>query len=347
MVAAAASAAVVLSAPFSQQLFSIVSDTWPRQSRALGIGATAVPVAAAVVAAAIRIRDRRLPRYAALASALTIGGGYIQLGALSFTETFHFVEYGLLGCLWYLAFGGVSAPAPTATDDDILDASSILLPLLAGVIVGSADEWFQWFIPIRAGEARDVGLNVIATACGVLFAVAFAAPTRLRGALTAASSRRLVRWTAAAVLAFALFFQTVHVGYDVTDPDIGSFRSLYTAAELERAAGDRAKRWRIDPPLVQRRLSSEDHYLTEGLWHVRRRNEAWGASDVATAWRENLILEKFYAPVLDASSYAGVSGQRWPAEQREDAAARAASGFKPYTSDAYAYPLYALPKRIF
>jgi hypothetical protein len=218
---------------------------------------------------------------------------------------------------------------------------------LAGVIVGSADEWFQWLIPIRAGEARDVALNVIATGCGVLFAVAFAAPKRLLVAPVPASRRRLGRWTTAAVLTFAWFFQTVHLGYDVTDPDIGSFRSRYTAAELARAGRDRASRWQSNPPLVQRRLSSEDHYLTEGLWHVRRRNDAWGAGDIASAWRENLILEKFYGPVLDAPSYAGASGQRWPAEQREDAAARAASAFRPYASDAYAYPLYVWPERIF
>ena len=67
---------------------------------------------------------------------------------------------------------------------------------------------------------------------------------------------------------------------------------------------------------MQRRLGREDHYLTEGLWHVQRRNQAWDSADAAAAWRENRILEKFYAPVLDTPTYAGPTGHRWPAAQR-------------------------------
>ena len=37
-----------------------------------------------------------------------------------------------------------------------------------------------------------------------------------------------------------------------------------------------------------------------------------GAIAIASAWKENLILEKFYAPVLDAGS----PDSRWPDEQR-------------------------------
>jgi hypothetical protein len=150
------------------------------------------------------------------------------------------------------------------------------------------------------------------------------------------------RWAGAAALAFALFFYTVHVGHDVTDPEIGSFRSRFTAAQLAQAARDRAARWRERPPVERRRIGREDQYLSEALWHVGRRNDAWGTGDAAAAWRENRIVEKFYAPVLETATYADAAGHRWPVDQRDEAARRA-GGMAPVASNDYAYPLYVLP----
>ena len=46
---------------------------------------------------------------------------------------------------------------------------------------------------------------------------------------------------------------------------------------------------------------------------------------MAAAWSENLILEKYYAPVLDTPSYISRTGHRWPPEQRADAEQRLGS----------------------
>jgi hypothetical protein len=100
--------------------------------------------------------------------------------------------------------------------------------------------------------------------------------------------------------------------------------SRYDRATLTALARDRADRWRADPPTVLRRLSREDQYMDEGLWHIRRRNDAWTAGVFFIARRENRILEEFFAPVLDAPSYVSKSGHRWPPEQRADAERRAA-----------------------
>ena len=329
--AAAAAAAIILSAPFAQELFNILSTTWPQQFRNIAIAATAVPTGIALLAAIARIHNRHLLRYGLLALAAIVGAGYIIIDALSVTETFHFVEYGVLGFLFYGVWRSVTDP------------SLLVLPILATTIAGTFDEWFQWFIPIRAGEARDVVLNAVAGACGVLVALAVDPPERLELRLQVGSGRRITWCTVAAGAVFAAFFLTVHVGYDVTDPEVGSFPSRYRADALVRASQDRAKRWRSRPPVVQRRLSREDHYLTEGLWHVARRNGAWAAGDVVTAWRENRILEKFYAPVLDSPTYAGRTGHRWPAAQRVDAGERGGSKASPYASHDYAYPLYVWP----
>jgi len=330
-VALAAGATVILSAPFVQQAFTAASSTWGAHVRAVGIAASALPVGIALLVAARRIRDHRLVRYLMLASSLATAAIYILIEALSFAETFHFVEYGLLAWLFYGAM-------PTRDDGSV-----IVLPLLAGVLVGTLDEWFQWFIPIRAGEARDILLNGVASGCGLLFAMAIDPPAGPVVALRYGSAARVRLWGGAAVAVFALFFLTVHVGHEVHDEEIGTFRSRYTVAELGALARDRAVRWRARPPLVLRRLSREDQYLTEGLWHVQRRNRALSAGEVADAWRENRILEKFYAPILEAPTYADPSGHRWSAEQRAEAAQWPGVDRASSVSDAYPHPLYVWP----
>ena len=64
-----------------------------------------------------------------------------------------------------------------------------------------------------------------------------------------------------------------------------------------------------------------------------------------TAWGENLILERFYAPVLDRPSGAGLSGLRWPAQQRADMA-RQVTGDRPlFVSAAEPYAIYVWSTR--
>ena len=59
---------------------------------------------------------------------------------------------------------------------------------------------------------------------------------------------------------------------------------------------------------------------------MQRRNEHWDEGNVLAARHENLILEKYYAPVLDAPSYVSAAGHRWPAEQRAHAESQAEPG---------------------
>ena len=79
-------------------------------------------------------------------------------------ERVHFIEYGLLTWLFYRAWRANG------------DLSMFILPVLAGVLVGTLDEWLQWFIPVRVGEARNVLLNLVAIACGLLFGAALEPP---------------------------------------------------------------------------------------------------------------------------------------------------------------------------
>ncbi len=258
-------------------------------------------------------------------------------------ERVHFIEYGLIALLFYRIWKSAG------------DSSTVILPALAGLLVATLEEWFQWFIPNRVGEARDVLLNLAAIACGLLFSVGADPPARLRLRPAGPGAQQRIALGAAVVgLVFATFVATVHVGYPIHDPTAGTFRSRYPRERLVALSQDRAARWRTDPPLTLRRISREDQYLDEGLWHVRRRNEAWADGDYAKAWHENLILEGYFAPVLDTSTYAGRSGHRWPADQRADAqraeerhtdAAHGPLQAVPYVSDAEPYPLLTVSKR--
>jgi hypothetical protein len=150
------------------------------------------------------------------------------------------------------------------------------------------------------------------------------------------------------MLAIALFVHIVHLGYDIHDQEVGMFKSRYSMTDLPaRAVAKRAEWQTHPPPLVLQRVSREDQYMTEGVTHVQRRNELLAANDVKGAWMENLILEKYYAPVIDTPSYVSGTGHRWSAEQRASVAARAAGSDPAYVSTANPYPIVAWSRGLF
>ena len=322
-------AAIILSAPFTQQLFGRLGAALPGgQFRAIGVAATAVPAAMLLFVAFRRIRERRMARYLTLACGISAAAAYTVLNELSFTEAFHFVEYGVLALLFYWAWCRRN------------DGSRFVLPIVAGTIAGIVDELFQWFIPLRVGEARDVALNAVALGCGVLFGFALDPPPGTQLSVHRRSWPAVVLWTAAAFVLFGSFVQLAHTGYEITDDEAGTFESRYTRADLVAIGRDRAAQWRVRAPVTLRRMSREDQFLTEGVWHVQERNRLWAADDLFGAWRENLILEKYYAPVLDTPTYLDAAGYRWPPEQRAHAEALAAKDRRPYVSAAYPIPFY-------
>jgi hypothetical protein len=340
---------LIAGAPFVSELRGAIARAFPLEARAIIGGVVAVAIAAALMIAALRIRgagagdpvgERRAFRYLALGTALIVGASFaraLRTGDpnTDVVETFHFVEYGALTLLFYLAWRPID------------DVSVLVLPMLAGLLVGTLDEWFQWFIPSRVGELRDVMLDGVAVACGLFFSVGVDPPAHFTLGMRRGSAVRIGAMCVLLTLVFALFLQSVHIGYEVRDPQVGVFRSRYTAAELGAAAADRDARWREAPLLVAGRVSREDQYFSEALWHVRRRNQAASAGDVLAAWRENRILETFYEPVLDHPTYVSRAGLRWPAEQRVDFKNRAPDDGRPYVSDAEPYGIYLWPKATF
>jgi VanZ family protein len=321
-------AAIILSAPFISIVRNTIRDTFPGHFvLILGIVIGGC-ILAALVAALLRIRDRRPFRYGLIAAALAIGAIYSLLTSspdpnVAIVERFHFVEYGFLTLLFYRTWRPLD------------DRGVLILPVLAAMLTATVEEWFQWFIPGRVGTVEDVFLNWVAILCGLLFAIGLDPPTVAAGRLGGRSMRHITRSAALFVVVFGLFFDAVHIGHRIDLDPVGSFTSLYDGEELRRHARDRAQTWAAHPPIDKTRLAREDQYRTEGLQHVRERNRAWDAGEIDAAYRENAILEEYYAPVLDR-------GHRWPPEQRRDAETRASATPRatPYLSAAYPYPVF-------
>jgi len=342
VLASVVSAAIVLAAPFIGEIRRAILARFPDRFGQIIGGVVLLAVGAAIVSALARIRDRRAWRYTAIAIALAIAGTYALVTRtgdprVDSVERFHFVEYGLITFLFYRAW----RPAG--------DLSTVVLTVLAGLLVGTIEEWFQWFIPARIGDVRDVFLNGVAIGCGLIFAVALDPPDRFAAALTPAARRRIGVFAAVWILVFAGFFQSVALGNAVSGEG-WTFKSGYTAAALDQQAAERAQRWRgtfVDRP---KRLSAEDQYMTEGLWHVQQRNNAWTAGDVRAAWNENLILERYFAPVLDTPSYVSKTGHRWSPAHRADAEKRvaaAAGRTAHYESRAEPAAIHVWPRRVY
>jgi hypothetical protein len=334
------SAVFVLSAPFMGQLRTAVRQAAGGNFALLMAAVVGGGAALLTLYALRRIRSRYAMRYAAVVAALAIGAGYAYLARtgnsdVDAVERVHFIEYGLITILFYRAW----KPAG--------DGSALIMPVLAGLIVGTCEEWLQWFIPARVGEVRDVLLNLVAVGCGLLFGLGIGPPPRLSLAISPVSRRRVAVLTAIVLVVFGGFFHSVHLGHEIKDAEAGVFRSRYTAAQLAQISADRTRRWATNPPLTWSRYSREDQYFSEGVAHVQRRNEMWNEGNVMSARHENLILEKYYAPVLDTPSYVSAHGHRWPAAQRADAESSIGPGFMIYMSDAEEAPILLWPKWAF
>jgi hypothetical protein len=319
LLAIAASAVVILSAPFIRDIRDWVRGQFPGHFVLVVGSAVALAIVAALIFALMRIRDRRGLRYGAIAAALILGGSYSIWNAQGIAEVdaveqFHFVEYGLITLLFYRAARPLG------------DASVFVLPVLAGLVVGTLEEWLQWYIPGRIGDMRDVFLNGAAIVSGLLFSVGLDPAERMSPLFHYRSLRRVGVAAVITIVVFTAFVHTVHLGTEIADADAGRFRTRYDAATLAAIGRDRLGEWKAHPPIARPlRLTREDQYMSEGLLHVQLRNRQWTAGNVAAAWQENLILEKYYAPVLDTPSYISKTGHRWPDAQRADAQQRAAS----------------------
>jgi len=219
-----ASLVVLVSAPAIGQIRGAIQAAFPGQYRLILGAFVSAAIVAGVLYALATVREARLLRFGLIGAAIAAGAVYSLATAtgnanVDAVERLHFVEYGFLALLYHRVWRDRSG------------AAALLLAFLAVFMVGTLDEGVQWFVPIRVGEWRDVLLNSVAIICGLSFSHAL--QRRETPVQPYRSSRRaLLGMFGATTLLFAAFFYLVHVGHDVRDPDIGTFRSRYTTSEL-------------------------------------------------------------------------------------------------------------------
>ncbi|MYB19054.1 MAG: VanZ family protein [Holophagales bacterium] len=286
---------IVGSAPFLGRLTRWIQEDVDRSLLVIVPTILFWGAAAAFVVWVVR-SARRLRRKNWIAMAVGLLWAAVQATALargrpeeSALERMHLVLYGVVALLLYRALlrGGRSA------------VTAALSAAVLTALVGLADEFIQWLVWVRAGDFYDCLLNASAAGCGVVFGAG------LFGFDTQAPSlqeRRAVAvlWVVLAVASVGLVGLT-NLGHRISDPELGSFRSYYSAGQLESLNENRRARWPAKQPPTPpfQPWHIEDHFLSEAAWHVQARNEAFDAEDWATAAAEQAILNRYYPAVLE------------------------------------------------
>ncbi len=305
----------VLVAPFMGRVRDWLSESL---GSVFVTGLAAVLVLTLITALAIaiaRIRHHRGWRYAGLVVVVVLVavqtfllGRDIDNPALALkvnmVEKVHLVQYGLLAILLYRPLRTLGNPAMAG------------FTLLGVTLGGIAEEWMQWLVPLRVGEATDVALNVYAGLLGLVFGLALTPPEYFTWTVPRRQCSWLLIGLAAVTLAFGGFFHCAHLGSWVEDPEIGRFRSWYPREELLRLRDERAQRWPDAPPQLNT-IGREDHYLSAAGWHVNHRNHSFQLGHAFVAWQENRILDTYFTPFLDLPQRSGEGTYRLPESQLE------------------------------
>jgi VanZ like family len=351
--------AILLVVPLARAIQKFVSAHWGRTFFGYAVLAvTAVAFCAIVYVLVFRLKIRSPSNYLWLTAVAAL---YIYFTLKLWRapeEAVHFLEYGLLG---FFLFRALSLT--------IHDKSIYPTAFLVGSLVGIFDEVFQWMMPGRYWDFRDVGLNALATG---LFQVALwkgVKPQTITAKASLKSVRRISLLLAANVLLLGLcasntpqrvaaytsrssrlaFLAKEEPMYEFTqkhaDPEIGVFYSRLSAAGLEKEDTQASDHWAgilrdwkdKDYGLFLREHHPLLHpFLYEMRIHIFRRDrrveEAARARDeksrreaLFVAFKENMILEKYFGRTLEKSSY------KWSTERKAEIAAFVDPA-KPYRS---------------
>jgi len=340
---------IFLVVPLARTIQKFVSARWGRAFFGYGVlAATAAAFCILVFALVFRLKVRSPSNYLWLAAVASLYVYFtLQLWRAP-EEAVHFLEYGLLG---FFLFRALSLT--------IHDKSIYPTAFLIGSLIGIFDEVLQWMMPGRYWDFRDAGLNALATG---LFQVALwegIKPRIISEKISPKSIRRVSILLAANIiflglcasntprrvaayaerLSFLSFLVKEEPMYEFTrrhaDPEIGTFYSRLSIADLEKEDAERSGHWgKIlkdwkdkDYSLFLREHHPLLHpFLYETRIHIFRRDrkdeDALKAKDeksrreaLFAACKENMILEKYFGRTLEESTY------QWSAEKKAQIAA--------------------------
>jgi hypothetical protein len=277
-----ASVLILFGSPYVGEIRGSLRASFPEQYPWIVGGVTATAVVLAIGWAVARLRQlhqsrhefsadvsSRRPlwvRYTLVIAAVAVSAGYARAVSsgdpeVDLVEAFHFVEYGLVAFLFYRPWRGRAdvsgvalARARASRWESRMNGSSGSCPGAWERCTTSCST------PSPSGAASDQHGGSPALVAGA------ASEPGVALDLGAAAGGLL--------LAFAGFVDRVHLGYEIEDGRLECF-APGTMRRLSRGRGESPGRWKVSPPrfVVFRH---EDHYLSEGEWHIQRRNIAIG-----------------------------------------------------------------------
>ena len=278
-------------------------------------------------------------------SGVALAYGYFTVKLWRFpAEAMHFVEYGVLSYLLYVALR-----------HHVRDVTLYFSVAFIILFLGTVDEIIQWLVPERFWDFRDVGLNFLS---GGLFQVALwkgFQPKNIVKKVTARSIQILSVAIAASLLLLGLCFSFTpprigwiteklpflsllkenenmmsETGFKHMDPEFSAFYSRFRREDLVRMDKERQQEYAevlndtVDmkytdflkiynpvaaPFLYEMRIHifRRDRYERKGLraQGVKRKEH------LTVAYKENQILEKYFGETLRQSAYL------WSEEKKE------------------------------
>ena len=332
------------------------------------IAATAVAFCALIYVLFFHLKIRSVSQYVWLA---LIAAFYIYYTLRLWKapeEAVHFLEYGLLG---YFLFRALSLT--------IQDKSVYFAAFFAGSLVGICDEIFQWAVPGRYWDLRDVALNALASGLFQLALWKGVKPGVIHQAMSAKSVQKAsvllganllllgiclsntpktVAWYTRIFPKLAFLqkeeamseFRTKH-----KDPEIGVFYSRLSLEELKRVDAERAEDYgrRLDEwkdkkydDFLRTFTGSTHPFLYELRIHLFRRDRKYKEAMKATdeAQKKDLLFIA-YKENLTAEKYfrrtLNGSVYEWSKEKIEDIKAQIDPSI-PYNSPVGSGPLATL-----
>lgn len=330
-------AAIFLVVPTARAIQKFVGEHWGRAFFGyFVVAAVAATFLTILYLLIVRMKIRAASNYIWLAACAALYLYFTLKLWRNPEEAVHFLEYGLLGFFLFRAWR-LTVP----------DKAVYLASFLTGTLVGTFDEIFQWFMPGRYWDIRDVGLNALAVG---FFQVALwqgVQPKLISPRIAAKSVRKVSFLLAANLLLLGLCMsntpdRTGALGgrfpalaflekeepmrefkMKHKDPEIGSFYSRMTVERLKVTDFEKS----VEYGRILRDWKDKDYnefletfnalntpFLYEMRVHIFRRDRKYEEGQKAAserrkkeaffiAFKENLILEKYFTRTLRSSEY--------------------------------------------
>jgi hypothetical protein len=237
---------IFCSIPFARAFIEIIEDYL---SLDFFLYATLAGTVAGGALAVSNLRRRTLPlgAYWWLLGTFTAFIGYTYYLRDIPVEAVHVLEYGILGLLVYRALV-----------HRVQDYSVYVMATLIVGLVGVIDEYFQWLIPGRVFDLRDIRTNLLAGGLAQIGLAAGLRPSLVSGLPSRKNQGRLCYFVAAGLILLAIGFMNtpervawyakripalsflldsnsmmVEYGYRYFDPEVGVFRSRFSHEQLK------------------------------------------------------------------------------------------------------------------